>query len=657
MSQKIRNTITQKKVQEPINPSPITNEHALEKNEGKFSSISKTESILAAVLALLVFCCVAWNQLVVNNSDMLFMAQSRSFFTTHFQFFKELTTTPGCAIAWLGSYLTQYFYNPSVGSCILIAIWSITYFCIKKAFKLNNFWAFAGLIPLVCLLISTIDLGYWMYYLKHPGYFFRESLGFLFMVSCFFIGTRLSKNWIAQCIFTIIITAVGYYACGYHALLFTLYLPINEWINGKSDIKSKVFLTIVAGVSLIAIPQIAYNNFFTEMRSETAWFGGFPHFEMDAHKSITCQYPFFALCISPLVLIFVSKLQEKIGMNGFAAYLNRLVLIGSLIAIPYIVDAYNFDDYNYHAEFRMYKATDEGRWDDVLEESVNYQDTPTREMVLLNHIAIINKGTLGHELFKYNNFGKEPLSTDSLPIHLVQTAGPLIYYHHAKTNFAYRWCIENSVEYNYNFNELKIMVRCALIAGEWDVARKYIDILKTSTFYKDWAEKYEPILEDHSKIKEYKEFDLIRELYEHMGTVLDGDNGLCEMYLLNYFANTMNKDSKVLEELTLAYALIQKDIQLFWPRFFLYAQMHKGEEMPIHYQEAAFLYGNLEHQVDISSMPFTHGLPERYASFQQVSQSYLSQGMSVEQVRDAMRGDFGNTFWWFYFFCRDVKSY
>ena len=129
-----------------------------------------------------------------------------------------------------------------------------------------------------------------------------------------------------------------------------------------------------------------------------------------------------------------------------------------------------------------------------------------------------------------------------------------------------------------------------------DVARKYLDILKTTIYYKDWAENLMPILDNPKLIDEHHEFDSVRELRDHMGTVLDGDNGLCEMYLLNYFSNTMNKDSKLLQELTLNYALIQKDIQLFWPRFFLYAELHKGDEMPTHYQEAAYLYGNLEPQ-------------------------------------------------------------
>lgn len=658
MSQKNKNTINNsKKVQPAPKPSFVTSAPVKEKKQSKFSTISKKEGIVTTILALVVFVVLAFYELVVNNSDTLFMAQGRSLFTDNCQFFKALCTSPGCVIAWLGCYLTQYFYYPNIGSAILIAIWCVTYFVTKKAFKLNNNWSFLAILPISCLLVSIIDNGYWLYYIKQPGYWFRESLGFLFTVSCVYLCTCFKKNLVLKCVLVTLIAAFGYYAFGYYALLAILYVGIIEWLNTNFSVMQKSILTILVMILLIAVPMITCNLFFTEIRAEEALYGGFPQFNMDKYHSVLCETPFYILCVVPLLLIFVSALQEKKAISGLSAYIYRFAFIVILLGVSYVVDSKNFDNYNYHAEFRMYRATDECRWDDVLEESANYQTDPTREMVILNHIALLNKGNMGTDMFKYNNFGEPPYVIDSLSVHMVQTAGPIIYYNHAKTNYAIRWCIENSVEYGYSFNETKILIRSALVNGEWDVARKYINILKHSKYYKEWAEKYEPILKNHLLIKKYPEFDNIIELYNNMGSVLDGDNGLCEMYILNYFANTLNKDSNLLGELTLNYALLQKDIQLFWPRFFLYAQKHKGQEMPIHYQEAAYLYGNLEHQVDISHMPFNKDVIERYASFQQVSQQYLQQGMQAQQVGELMKSQFGNTFYWFYFFCRDVKSY
>jgi hypothetical protein len=129
------------------------------------------------------------------------------------------------------------------------------------------------------------------------------------------------------------------------------------------------------------------------------------------------------------------------------------------------------------------------------------------------------------------------------------------------------------------------------------------------------------------------------------------------MYLINYFSNMHSKELKFQEQ-TLAFALIQKDIQMFWPRFFNYATLHEKEPMPIHYQEAAYLYGQLEHEIDISNMPFDkERVVKRYQQFQTESQALLRNGMSTEQVGQELKYKYGDTFWWFYFFCRNVHTY
>jgi hypothetical protein len=106
---------------------------------------------------------------------------------------------------------------------------------------------------------------------------------------------------------------------------------------------------------------------------------------------------------------------------------------------------------------------------------------------------------------------------------------------------------------------------------------------------------------------------------------------------------------------------------LFWPRFFKYADLHEKEMMPIHYQEAAYLFGHLENQVDISKMPFDKDkIVNRYASFtrmtSQLMQMYGPQYQGNEagltkRVGDECFAEFGDTYWWFYYFSRNVYTY
>ena len=102
--------------------------------------------------------------------------------------------------------------------------------------------------------------------------------------------------------------------------------------------------------------------------------------------------------------------------------------------------------------------------------------------------------------------------------------------------------------------------------------------------------------------------------------------------------------------------MLSKESKLFWPKFALYDYLHKNEETPIHYQEAAYLYSILDN-IKIS-YPFDQNkIINRYESFAQITRSMLDQGMTEAQVGEATKDLYGDTFWWFYFFVSDIETY
>ena len=617
--------------------------------------------------------------LIERNSDVLWMAQEKEYFTSNILFMKECMHQPGGFISWMASFLTQFFYHPKWGACIMVAIWVVSMWLSKFAFKVKAAWMAVLAIPAVCLLVSMVDNGYWVYYTKQTGFWFYGTVGYFVAIVMVLFHSFYDRKRFDRIITTTLV-AFTYPFGGWYTLVALAYIAMRNLVqsisqtiearrhpqeakdNSMMEEKPKYgtgfgkIVTPLYPLVLIWIVPLICRRFYAGIRLEDAWTIGFPAFENDTLVSEHPAVPFIILAVIPLLFPFLSKGKD---IKGFKAVLVCLVTIAMMIGSYMWVDKNDFQNYNYHAEIRMYKAAEEQDWDKVLDEMGGIPGDASRQMVLLKNVALLNKGELGTKMFRYNNMGEPPANDfDTLRVHMVQTAAPLLYYYHGKTNFASRWCIENSVEFGYDFGNLKMLARCALVNGEMDAAKKYLNILRSTLFYKDWAEDLWPITDKPELIKEHHEFDSVRELRDHMGTVLDGDNGLCEMYLLNYFSNTMNKDDKLLQEVTLNYALIQKDIQLFWPRFFLYAELHKGEPMPTHYQEAAYLYGCLEPQnVDISNMPFDDKVKERYQGFQQMSQSLLQSGMQAKDVGEAMKSTYGDTFYWFYFFCRDVHSY
>ena len=137
-------------------------------------------------------------------------------------------------------------------------------------------------------------------------------------------------------------------------------------------------------------------------------------------------------------------------------------------------------------------------------------------------------------------------------------------------------------------------------------------------------------------------------------SVLASDKSMLENFLLVLLAN-LATDTPEGADLALMAAIQLKDIRTFWNAFNQYARLHPDGKMPRHYQEAAYLYGNLEHTVDISNMPFDQSVIDTYQEFMQMAQQY--QGTSIEHMQAVFRPRFGKTFFYNYFLVRDLKTY
>ena len=626
--------------------------HGVEKENHLGLIASKLQRWLPLFYAV-AFALFAYYMLAVRNADYLFAVQERSLFLFDKSFFDMVVVKPGALMTYIGCFFTQFFYYPALGSCMLIAIWLATYFLIVKSFNMKGWWSCLALIPICALLASVIDMGYWIYYNKVHGYWFAPSVGLLVnMLAVWGCSLVAKKNRNAELICIFVWSIVGYLTTGWLGLLATAVMGTRGIV---SKFRACLWPFCVEIVCIAVVPVVAY-QFFDQMRIDDAWIVGLPLFQQDVQTSTPMLVPFVIMALSLLLMGFVQFPDPEKYKGKLWLWLALQVVC--VVALATGVYKAEFNDYNYHAELRIYRAAEEYRWDDILTESSNCPTEPTREMILFRNLALTYKGTLGSQMFRYNYMSIHPVVNDSLKVHMAQTNAPLVYLLYGRMNFATRWSMENAVEYGYSPTVYKTMAIAAIISSEYDLAEKYLNTLKKTLYYADWADKYLPVIKNHSLREKMPELANMVEFYAHYKNRLDSDEGLVEMYLLNYFSNTMNKDSKLLQETTLAYALLSKDIQLFWPRFFLYAHLHRGEDMPIHYQEAAYLYGNLEHEVDVSTLPFDQvKVIQRYAAFQQLSGSLARQGMTSEQIGEQTKASYGDTFWWFYFFCRGQSSY
>ncbi len=593
----------------------------------------------------LSFAALVWALLNIFEHEFLFRVQELSLWLPTKIYFDERMMVPGGMMSYIACFLTQFLYYPMLGSLIYVALLLLVQRLTLKVFRIPARHILVSLLPSMLILCCSMEIGYWIFQIKTQGYFFSMLVGFIATLT-FIRSYQLTKGWMRY-LTVALIAAIGYPLFGFYGLLALLTIAALSIARPN---ERHIGIALLCVAAAIATP-ILYYNVYEQTRFGSMFTEGMPAFEFIA-RDLHTWIPYILLYLFPLVMAFIplKGADDTVDKKAFTIEAAASVLL--LIALPLI---FWFRDPNFRAEIKMNHHMERLEWRKALDVAKAHKHTPTRLIVLNRNLSLLKLGKAGDEMYHYLD-GGEPAKSP-FEIRLMQVGGKMLYYHYARMNFCYRWCLEDAVEYGWKVDYLKYMVKTSLISGEYDLAQKYVSTLKKTLFYKKWANEYQKFIDDPKLIAKDREFAGILPLYQYEDQ-LDGDNTLVEIYLLNYFAHAYNpKSTPLFDETALMCALTLKDIPTFWNCFSRYANSHPTR-MPKHYQEAALLYGNLEKGVDISKMPFDQSIKLRFQDFMRFSQKNASE--NVENNPEAKKKFFdryGDTFWYFYFFIRDVKSY
>ena len=592
-------------------------------------------------LAVIAFCLLAF------ESDFLFRVQELNLFLYTPLFFKQQMVVAGGFLTWIGTYFTQYFYHTWMGVMMLCAWWALLMWLTKKAFNIPARWTVALLVPVALLLLTDVDMGYWIFYLKLRGHFFVATIGSTIALLLVWLYRSLPSRYAIRTVFIALTAILFYPILGFYALLATLLMGIMAWRLDEYKTSRRAIDSIVAALVIVAIPLLYYRFVYYQTNIVNIYWAAIPLYRIEEHHY---QYyiPYYLLvaCFALMAAFYRKERQSgvKTPILWSAAQVVALGIIG------FGVWHFWYKDDNFHKELQMVRCIENLDWEGVLTIARDC-DEPTRVIWMMKNLALFRLGRQGDEKYHYKNDDK-PCNAP-FKVRMTQTGAKVLYLHYGQLNFCYRWCLEDGVEYGWRVDYYRYMLKCSLMNGEYTVAQKYIDILKQTKYYADWAQQYEAYVKNPELIKKNKEFEPILHMLS-ANDRLTSDNTLIEIYLLTLFSND-DSDDPIYQEQTLLAALQMKDIQMFWPRFFHYANLHKGERMPTHYQEAAYLYGNLEKEIDISHMPFDKEVVNTYNDFMAAAEQYKN--MTEEQMKPLMYDRFGGTFYFDYFFTRGQKSY
>lgn len=622
----------------PFNPNQKTS--MPDGNEGSLSIRLKKMMpwiagiVLPAIMAFLLY---------FFESDTLYRIQELNLFLPTKVFWQSLTEYPGGALLWISCFLTQFFYYPAAGCCILALLWILLFFAIKNTYRLSNIWSILSAAAPACLLASITQMGYFIYYIKLQGYFFAGTCGFLIAIYAVWLFSRIRRPY--NLAWIVAWTVIGYPLLGTYALLGTVYMGLLAIFQQGSWLKDRIVPLIISLLLVAGIPLIAY-QFYSQTSLSTIYTAALPSFDVAGQTYTEYRLPFEILFFSPVVFTLLHRINLQPKTWTYA-----IIQVAALGILIYLIKPFWYHDENFKKELRMNRAIEEENWEAVIRESLEGDAEPTRQIVMYRNLALFRLGRAGNEMFHYREGGAKPNAP--FPVRLVQVGGKTLYYNYGQLNYCYRWCMEDGVVFGWKAEYYKFMARTSLLNGEMKAAEKYLNLLSQTLFHKKWAERYKTYLEHPENIKKDPALKAILSLKPQRDE-LASDLNVIEMYLLKHFAYD-DSDDPVYQEQTLIAALQMKDIDLFWRRFMKYATLHPKEEMPIHYQEAAYLYGHLENKVDISHMPFSQGVIDSYNRFMEFTQQCA--GLTEEQMATAFYPQFGQTFYYYYFLIRGLQTY
>ena len=565
--------------------------------------------LCVSLLAFIVF--VVY--LLYINQEVFYTAHDRSEFVFGAPFFHTLMSKPFGLMQYVGAWLTQLFVEPTVGSVVLVAIWTLIFYVGTKAFKLQGSASALMLLPVACLLTSVTDLGYWIYISTIRGYWFSQSVGYLIMLLLLWAARQTPRKWhLAWYLFGVCI----YPVLGWFALLFVICLALVE---------KPTWRELLGLVLLIFTASIWHTQFYSNLKADDVVMAGFPRFETPSDSSPHLSIPFW-------VLGAVSVLIPVCGRYLAKAFVPIICVVAGVAFTWSLM----YQDKNYVDEMRMVRYAENDNWKEVLAIAEDNK-TPTSTMVFLKNIALMNEGGLFERSFKLRNDAVSINNPDTLHVTLLDIASPLVYYNYGMMNEAIRLNFENAIQAGFSPFYLKMLSRCALAVGDKKLVERYTTILHHSPFYGDWQPA--PVT---AKIKE------LQKCYPDEITGVENSDS----YIVNGISLWYESDSKVASEQALFYAMMRCDSRRFWPALRNYVKLHLEEQFPLHAMEAYILYVDKAPEEKRMMLPVEQSVYERYKKFWATLESKAKPGMTIEKVGEEMREEFGDTYWWYNIFGR-----
>jgi hypothetical protein len=558
------------------------------------------------------------------GSYILVFQETRSLFVFSGEYLHKFLLKPGGLLEYAAKFLTQFYTDSFSGPLVISAILTIPavilYFINKRLIPGITYSLLFLLIPSFLLLLMQANYYHMMEY----------NLGFLVVLAYYLFMISSEKRF--HRILVLILFPLFYYLAGAYAMIFaSLYIVHNLlYVKGKMKSVFPLLLMISAVLSFL----IAWKILFLQTVEQLIFYP-LPAFANPAYK-----VTFFILTAYIVFYPSISRVTGRLKMSRLNKKSYSYITIGIVFALTAI---FLFRIYNPQTArvIELERLVFAEEWNKAIE---LHEQKPSRNLIgqYFYNIALSETDQLCERLFT----GSQDFAAGTLVLpwgddHLDR--GAYFYYSIGLINEAHRWAYEEMVVYGNRPQNIKLLARTSLINGDYEMAKKYLNILKKTIYYRGWAKKYEAMSDNPDLIKADPDLGAKTVLLPKTSFFIQFNEPQNNIPLML----EGQSDNRKAIDYYMAGLLLTKQVEIIVNN--VKSLKSAGyDHIPRHIEEAVLIYYN-----STKTLPDLGGLiinPATQDHFNQYFSAYVNERKNQATLKENMQKQFGNTFWYYFHF-------
>lgn len=518
---------------------------------------------LQGILSLLFAVAVALFWAFPYRCALSYQEQYQLFLFTP-SYFTERISVPGGLADYVGEFITQFYYVYAIGAILL----ALVFFCLQRLTwvlmrrsGVSQSWYLLSFIPAVALWALMGNENVLLS-------FAIALLGMEELMLHYIIVRDHSRGWVAPAVYLLIAVPVGYWLFGPVVIgvaLSATYNPYRPYGTSQTlperAVKSNsqtlltpygwVLLSVLYFVAIVWLCGLFLQYPYYKL------FGGINYFRYPGIIPVMQWVVAALFALLPLVVSYLPRLEGKKAVRAEIAQLTIIVLATvPLLHFSFDRATYELIDYDYLVRTHQ--------WQRIIEKAEKHQASSPMSVSCVN-LALAMQGQLCDRLFEFYQNGAEGL----FPTFTRDMTSPLptaeAFYQLGMVNDAERYAFEAQEaipNYRKSGRLTRRIAQCEIINGNYGVAAKYLRMLESSLFYRQWAKSQERFLYNSAAVKADPEYGRLGDIRIKRHDYLFSDQEMDQMLGL-LLVDNKKYDNRMAYEYLIAYELLQRDVNRF----------------------------------------------------------------------------------------------